>query len=116
MTIDKFGRSLKSSSQKILQGPKGEGFKLTPEGDFDIKNKRLQNVGDPVDIKDAVNLYYLKDSTPKKLDQSYSVHQYRIQDVAYPQADGNAVNYKCIKEVKDKCIAGAVTTGTLLSN
>lgn len=58
MTIDKFGRH-DSKRFRGVQGPKGEGFNLTPEGDYDVKSKRLRHVHIPVEGSDAVNLQYL---------------------------------------------------------
>ena len=37
------------------QGLPGVGFKITPSGDYDIQNKKLVNVDDPVNLKDATN-------------------------------------------------------------
>ena len=44
----------------IARGPPGIGFNLTKTGDFDLENKKLCNVADAVDDKDAVNLNTLK--------------------------------------------------------
>lgn len=52
MTIDKFGRH---QTRERLRGPKGDGFKLTEQGDYDIENKRLVNVSDPASATDGVN-------------------------------------------------------------
>lgn len=49
-TLDKFGR------QKInhnLYGPPGIGFKLTPDGQYNILGKALTNVADPKNGHDA---------------------------------------------------------------
>ena len=54
MSIDVFGRHLGSS--KVARGPPGIGFNLTKSGDFDLENKRLCNVADPIDKNDAINL------------------------------------------------------------
>lgn len=53
MSVDKFGRY--SKKDKSLVGPKGEGFNLTPDGDYDMQRKRLRNVWEPADELDAVN-------------------------------------------------------------
>ncbi|KAF5289941.1 hypothetical protein FQA39_LY14950 [Lamprigera yunnana] len=43
-----------------LRGPPGLGFKLTPENDYDMENRRLTNVMDPANSNDVLNLkYYL---------------------------------------------------------
>jgi len=132
MGIDKFGRYTRK--EKALTGPKGEGFNLTPEGNYDIQGRRLQNVwepkddhdavnfkthldafrncisrqngefdaqnsrlcniADPIDIKDAVTKKYMQLHTPVKFydKTAYSIHQYRLQDVAAPKSDSDAVN------------------------
>ena len=56
MSIDIFGRSSVSRKSVVLKGPPGIGFSLTNSGNFDIKSKRLCNIGEAVDLKDAVNL------------------------------------------------------------
>jgi hypothetical protein len=53
MTIDKFGRH---TAKERLRGPKGEGFKLTEDGSYDMENKRLVNVSDPTQESDCANL------------------------------------------------------------
>ena len=55
MTFDKFGRHSEKSGRP-QQGPKGEGFNLTADGDYDIKSKKLRNVSNPKSDSDAVNL------------------------------------------------------------
>lgn len=58
MSVDKFGRHTERTEAR--KGPKGDGFELTSEGDFDIKAKRLRHVKDPAESADAVNLNYLR--------------------------------------------------------
>ena len=41
----------------------------------------ISNVGEPVDDTDAVSKGYMSSKIPKKLEDSYSVAQFRIQDV-----------------------------------
>jgi len=56
MSVDKFGRHSRANQSQALRGPKGEGYNLTPDGDYDIKKKRLCYLEDPVNDLDAVNL------------------------------------------------------------
>ena len=58
MSVDVFGRQW-VSEKEIQVGPRGYGFNFTTSGNFDINNKRLCNVGDPIDISDSVNLQFL---------------------------------------------------------
>lgn len=59
MPIDKFGRQLKSFHG--VQGKPGIGFQLTSEGDFDIANKRLVNIANPLNDNDACTKKYIDD-------------------------------------------------------
>lgn len=60
MSVDKFGRH--TNDGKCLRGPRGEGFDLTVNGDFNINNKKLCNVGNATDLNDCVNLKTLQNS------------------------------------------------------
>jgi hypothetical protein len=54
-SIDKFGRRGQQRTKKILlRGPPGVGFTVTKDGHFDIQNKCLKNIANPVDGADAV--------------------------------------------------------------
>jgi hypothetical protein len=56
-----FGVKRRNKRKPTTKGEKGEpgiGFKLTPDGNYDIYNKRLTNIGDPGDYKDAINIEY----------------------------------------------------------
>ena len=55
MSVDLFGRWL-VQSKETKHGPSGIGFNLTSQGDYDIEDKRLCNVENPKEPKDAVNL------------------------------------------------------------
>lgn len=59
-TIDKFGRRRSALNKSIVvRGPPGSGFKVTTDNHFDIENKRLKNIGEPVDNKDGVTRNYV---------------------------------------------------------
>lgn len=60
MSVDKFGRHLNNTLG--LRGPKGEGFELTPDGNFSVKNKRLCHVANATEKRDCVNLQILNES------------------------------------------------------
>lgn len=75
MSVDKFGRNLKPLFKtKGVAGPPGLGFKLLPSGDYDMENKRLNNVGRPEEAHQATSKEYVDDqinhiieiSDPKK--------------------------------------------------
>lgn len=55
MSVDIFGRKLlKSAERSGTRGPPGYGFKITADGQYDMNNKRLCNVGNPENLNDAV--------------------------------------------------------------
>ena len=59
MSVDVFGRHI--GSEKGSQGPPGIGFNLTSKGDFDIGDRKLCNIADPVENSDCVNLKTLRE-------------------------------------------------------
>lgn len=58
MSLDKFGRFSKDGAKGGERGPSGIGFVLSPSGDYDIKNKRIINLREPMEEKDAVTKSY----------------------------------------------------------
>lgn len=102
MSLDKFGRFRENGDERVLaRGPPGEGFKLTQDGDYDIGNKKLVNVGVPTADNDVITKIYLDSHTPNHLSESFSMRGKRIQDVADPTLEGDAVN---LKHVRQKCV------------
>ena len=53
-----------------LQGSPGVGFSLTKEGNYDMVNKKLKNVGEGVESSDAVTKHQLEVSMNAKLDKA----------------------------------------------
>lgn len=73
MSIDKFGR-FKHKNTRIIpirQKNPNYGFKLTPDGDFDMENKRIRNVLEPIESNDAINKKYLDGYVRKETDDNY---------------------------------------------
>lgn len=58
MSVDVFGRQL--GRTEGIRGPPGFGFKLTSNNQYDVENKRLCNVAESSEPKDAVNLELTK--------------------------------------------------------
>lgn len=59
-TIDKFGRRKGGANNSLVaRGPPGVGFNLTTDNHFDIQNKRLKNIGEPIDSQDGVSRNYI---------------------------------------------------------
>lgn len=62
MSVDKFGRHSKvNRTSSAVKGPKGDGYSFTEDGNYDIESKRLCNVGNAVQLQDAVNSQMLND-------------------------------------------------------
>lgn len=58
MSVDKFGRH----SRSRVSGPRGLpgiGFNLTQTNDFDLKFKRITNLGEAIDKSDATTKNYV---------------------------------------------------------
>ena len=62
-TFDKFGRQRVNQEVTLLCGLPGVGFKLTPDGQYDVRGKVLSNVAKPTNGSDAATKeYVLKES------------------------------------------------------
>lgn len=73
MTIDKFGRSHKCK----------RCFHLTYEGDYDMKYKRLCNVGDAVLEEDAVNKQFLINAIESKYNEILELFNNNVYSILY---------------------------------
>ena len=58
-----------------LRGSPGVGFSLTRDGNYDMNNKKLKNVGEGVESSDAVTKHQLEVSMNTKADKT-SLTQY----------------------------------------
>lgn len=97
MSIDKFGRRKRGA--KATPGPKGVGFKLTPDGQYDMEDKRLVNVADPVQDKDAVNVKTLRSASAifmQSKDGVYNANSKKIINVKDPSSANDAANKKYV--------------------
>lgn len=58
MSVDVFGRQLskRAKNSQSQRGPPGIGFRLTSNGQYDIANKRLCNIGNAVEESDAISM------------------------------------------------------------
>lgn len=57
MSVDKFGRYTEFGVRSRSNDKEAHtGFPVTPEGDYNVSNKRLKYVNDPQDDSDAINL------------------------------------------------------------
>lgn len=94
MSVDKFGRHENSITRGVLRGPPGEGFHLTEDGDYDVKRKRICNVGDPIFNEHAVNLKTLRTMTLNydHNDDKFDGKNKIIKNVALAVDDSDVVN------------------------
>ena len=70
-----------------LRGLAGVGFSLTSDGNYDIKNKKLKNVGEGVASSDAVTKHQLKTEINSKINTSPSLINYVKKDSPEVAAD-----------------------------
>lgn len=117
MSVDKFGRHSKSGgggSGKSIAGPRGIGFKLTADSDYDISSKRLVNLGKAVDDGDAVNKKTLDETlhskeeiikkyvdgvVPTSTKSYWGFGNRRLVSVAGPKDKQDAVNVEFLKRM-----------------
>lgn len=98
-TIDKFGRKRKHGNSiagtRGPAGPPGDGFRMNPDGHYDIEHKPLVNVVNPVNDNDAVN----KRSTLiiEEADEINCRHK-RLSNVADPSFPQNALKLKYFQD------------------
>lgn len=105
-SVDVFGRYLQKSKQSV-RGPPGLGFKRTIDGDYDIENKRLCNIAEPVENTDAATLIsvhqIIKDQRSKESvhgppgngfkhtkDGNYDIDNKRLCNIAEPVRNTDA--------------------------
>lgn len=97
MSVDKFGRRKRAHS---VQGPKGIGFNLTAEGDYDMQDKRLVRVKDPVQDGDAVNLRSVRTVFNNSLcvnkDGVFNANSMKIVNLKDPSAPNDVTNKRYV--------------------
>lgn len=92
MSLDKFGRFSHVSKSESSRGPKGEGFNLNSDGNFDIQRKKLCNVTDPTDDDDVVTLKYMKKHTVSKNKlNKFDTNNFAITNVGNSTEDSEGV-------------------------
>ena len=70
-----------------IQGSPGVGFSLTRDGNYDINNKKLKNVGEGVESSDAVRKHQLETAINSKINTSPSLSNYVKKDSPEVSAD-----------------------------
>ena len=70
-----------------IQGSPGVGFSLTQDGNYDMVNKKLKNVGEAVESSDAVTKHQLETAINSKINTSPSLNNYVKKDSPEVAAD-----------------------------
>src|SRR5215468_2550253 len=94
MSVDKFGRH-EDFVRKGVRGPPGEGFTVTSEGDYDLKNKRLVKLADPAAAQDAVSYRYMilrSLVTSRAAEFHFDANYKLLRNLKTPQLPGDAAN------------------------
>ena len=81
-----------NSCAKGIQGAPGVGFNLTSDGNYDMVNKKLKNVGAPSDNTDAATKKCVDDNSSGSpstsqltVDSNINMNNYRITNLITPQ-------------------------------
>ena len=82
-----------------LRGSPGVGFSLTRDGNYDMNNKKLKNVGEGVESSDAVTKHQLETAINSKINTSPSLNNYVKKDSPEVAADLDMKGY-AIKNLK----------------
>ena len=70
-----------------LRGSPGIGFSLTSDGNYDMKNKKLKNVGEGVESSDAITKHQLETEINSKINTSPSLNNFVKKDSPEVAAD-----------------------------
>ena len=82
-----------------LRGSPGIGFSLTSDGNYNMKNKKLKNVGEGVESSDAVTKHQLETEINSKINSSPSLNNFVKKDSPEVAADLDMKGYG-IKNLK----------------
>lgn len=90
-SVNKFGH-IRGVHSKM--GPPGVGFHLTADGDYDIQQRLLSNVKNPVSEQDAVNVNFLKERAITDITDGgeFNAMNRRLENVGNPKEKYDAVN------------------------
>ncbi|KAK4886134.1 hypothetical protein RN001_002405 [Aquatica leii] len=97
MSVDKFGRLYENTRRAATnqREPPGVGFILTGDNNYDMKNRRLINVGNPIDSHNALNLKHYLSS---KCDFDGN----RLTQVGDPKDNADATNKAYVGDIVRK--------------
>lgn len=95
-SIDKFGRlpvdNLEAVKSGRKRGPPGQGYDLDEDGNYNLNNKRLKNLTDPVQTDNVVNLRFLQQHCLYKEDAFFDAKNARIVNLGQSNDESAAVN------------------------
>ena len=90
-------RLLESTSTKVIEGIPRVGFKLTPDGNYDMNYKKLVNIKYGINNNDAINKKQLEDYVDSKITDKGGIdlnnHQRKDRQIVL-STDINANNKK----------------------
>ena len=92
-----------------IQGSPGVGFSLTKDGNYDMNNKKLKNVGEGVESSDAVTKHQLETAINSKINTSPSLNNYVKKDSPEVAADLDMKGFD-IKNLKVTPVGDASAT------
>ena len=72
---------------RAIQGSPGVGFSVTKDGNYDMVNRKLKNVGEGVESSDAITKHQLEMAINSKLDTSSLGNNYVKKDSPEVGAD-----------------------------
>lgn len=104
MSVDKFGRHV--STIKVQRETKRSlhediGIDLTADGDVDVENKRICNLGNPIALYDAVPLHVVQERCLLLPDEGngVDVKGYKLHNVDSPIDRKDGVNKEYVKNM-----------------
>lgn len=103
MSVDKFGRHestvrVRKETHRSLRDD--IGLRVTDDGHFDLKNKKIRNLGEPTESHDVVSLQYVQDNCILQSD-NVNVNGSKLINVGSPVELTDAANKSY---VDDKCL------------
>ena len=108
-----FNEHSDNSFAKGIQGAPGVGFNLTSDGDYDMVNKKLRNVGAPNSNNDAATKKYVDDNSSGSLlsskltvDSNIDMNHKRMYNL-YPPQDNNDSAVKFYVDAKFLQVSGS---------
>lgn len=98
MSVDKFGRHFNITNQSYKKGSEQGGLPLTPDGGYNMGNKLLHNIKDPISENDAVTKgFLLKNILKRNSEGNYDFNNKQLVNIKDPTKLNDAVTLGYIK-------------------